>query len=246
MLNGQLALVTGGGRGIGRATALALASRGAAVAVNYLSDHRAALEVVTLIESGGGRAFAVQADVRREADVQRMMERLCTEEVPLSIVVNNANIPFVLKPLPDLTWSEFSQKVTWELEAAFLLTQGACAIMKPRHYGRLVYIGAGLAHHAAPGWSAHGVAKAALEQFAKYVATEYGPWGITANVVIPGLVQTDASAFQPQEYRQRVIEQTPLGRIARTEDIAGAVLMLVGEDSAFISGASIPVNGGII
>ncbi len=245
MLNDQLALVTGGGRGIGRATALALATRGATVAVNFLSDHESAQEVVTLIEAGGGHAFAVQADVRQESAVRRMMERIGREKAPLSIVVNNANIPFVVKRLPDLSWSEFSKKVTEELAAAFLVTQQACTMMQPRHYGKFVYIGAGLAHHAMPEWSAHGVAKAALEHFAKYVAAEYGPWGITANVLIPGLVQTEASAFQPPAYRQRIIEQTPLGRIARPEDIAGAVLMLVEGDSAFISGASIPVNGGV-
>lgn len=244
-LNGKVALVTGGGRGIGAATCALLAERGAKVAVNYVGNQASALEVVTTIQSHGGAAFAVQADVRDALQVEHMVEEVVRTWGTIDILVNNANMSFAMKPLAEMTWEEFSQKLNDEMSAAFLLTQHVTRKMVEHQYGRIVYIASGLAKRPGLRMAAHGTAKAALTQFARYVAQEYGPFGITANVISPGLVMTDATRFQPQEYVMRTADMTPLGHVATPEDVAHAIAMYVGEDTRFVTGTYIPVNGGL-
>ena len=244
-LSGRVALVTGGGRGIGAATATLLASRGAKVAVNYVGRQSRAEDMVRAITSAGGTALAVGADVRDAQQVERMVGEVADRWGSLDILVNNANMAFVMKPISDMIWDEFSQKLNDEMRAAFYVTKAVTPWMEKNRYGRIVYVASGLAKRPGLRMAAHGTAKAALAQFARYVALEYGPKGITANVISPGLVMTEATAFAPEEQLQRTAAMTPLGRLAEPEDVANAIAMCVGDDSRFVTGAYIPVNGGV-
>ena len=243
--SGKVAVVTGGSRGIGRATSIMLAKSGARVAVNFTHNGPAARHVVSSIREAGGEAEDMQADVRNPDDVRQLVEAVVDRWGRLDILVNNAGMSFAMKPIADMTWDEFAQKLNDEMKAAFFLTQAATGVMKTQKYGRLLYVASGLAKRPAPKMAAHGSAKAALVQFARYVAQEYGPYGITANVISPGLVRTEATAFQPREHLAHVASITPLGHVAEPVDVARAIVMLLGDHASFLTGVYVPVNGGM-
>ncbi|ALO91465.1 Oxidoreductase [Streptomyces hygroscopicus subsp. limoneus] len=238
------ALVTGGSRGIGAATSRELAARGYRVAVNYFSNREAADQVVKRIETDGGEAFAVRADVYDPRQAAELLERSAVDGC-LDVLVCNAGARFTPTPLPSLSWDDFHAKVTNELASVYTLTQRALAVMGARGGGRIVYVSSAVAEGPpAVGMAAHGTAKAALNTFARFVAYEAGPLGINVNVVAPGFVRTEASAGLPVEFQQRLVEHTPLGRVAEPEDVARAIAMLVGAEAGFITGSVVTVDGG--
>ncbi|MGV9929592.1 SDR family oxidoreductase [Streptomyces olivaceoviridis] len=238
------ALVTGGSRGIGAATSRELAARGYRVAVNYFSNREAADQVVKRIEADGGEAFAVRADVYDPRQAAELLERSAVDG-RLDVLVCNAGARFTPTPLPNLSWDDFHAKVTNELASVYTLTQRALAVMGARGGGRIVYVSSAVAEGPpAVGMAAHGTAKAALNTFARFVAYEAGPLGINVNVVAPGFVRTEASAGLPVEFQQRLVEHTPLGRVAEPEDVARAIAMLVGAEAGFITGSVVTVDGG--
>ncbi|MFH8680889.1 SDR family oxidoreductase [Streptomyces lydicus] len=238
------ALVTGGSRGIGAATSRELASRGYRVAVNYFSNRDAAEHVVAAIEADGGEAFAVQADVFDPSQAGELVRRSAVDGC-LDVLVCNAGARFTPTPIRDLAWDDFKAKVTNELASAYTLTQQALALMGARGQGRIVYVSSAVADGPpAPGMAAHGTAKAALNAFARFVAFEAGPLGINVNVVAPGFVRTEASAHMPQEIQQRLVERTPLGRVAEPEDVARAIAMLADDQAGFVTGEVLTVDGG--
>lgn len=242
----KVALVTGGGRGIGAATAKLLAARGARVAVNYLSNVQAAESVVAEIQAAGGVARAIQADVRDAQQVARLVAEVIETYGRLDILVSNAAMRSRFAPFEQMAWEDFSQRVNDELQAAFRVTQAVLPVMTRQQYGRLVYVGSEHANGPAlPGSIAHGTAKAALVTFVKYLAYELGPAGITANVVSPGGVTTEASAtFLPASFAQQMAAAIPLGRVARPEDIASVIAFFASDDSGFLTGTCVPVTGG--
>ncbi|WP_328981456.1 SDR family NAD(P)-dependent oxidoreductase [Streptomyces mirabilis] len=238
------ALVTGGSRGIGAATSRELAARGYRVAVNYFSRRESADQVVKLIEADGGEAFAVQADVYDPTQAAELLERSAVDG-RLDVLVCNAGARFIPTPVQALAWDDFRTKVTDELASVYTLTQGALGLMGTQGQGRIVYVSSAVADGPpAPGMAAHGTAKAALNTFARFVAHEAGPLGITVNVVAPGYVRTESSARMPQEFQQRLAANTPLGRVAEPEDVARAIAMLVGEQAGFVTGEVLTVDGG--
>ncbi|MBP3048970.1 SDR family oxidoreductase [Bacillus subtilis subsp. subtilis] len=241
----KVVLITGGGRGIGATASTVLAQRGYRVAINYISNANRANNVVQEIRNNGGEAIAVKADVRQPNEVNRMVKEICSKWGSIDALVNNANISFAVKPFQEMNWEEFSQKLNDEMKAAFTMTKEITPMMIKNGYGRIVYVASSLAKNPSPGMIAHGTAKAGLVQFAKYVAQELGPHGITVNVIAPGMVDTEATADQPVEFRQRTASLTPIGRIANPEDVARAIAMYVSDDCKFITGAYVPVNGGI-
>ncbi len=243
---GPTALVTGGSRGIGAATALELGARGYRVAVNYFSDRQAADHVVAAIEADGGEAFAVQADVRDPDEASRLLRRSADDGRLDLLVCNAAAARFRPTPVGSLAWDDFRAKLTDELAAVYTLTQQALAIMAGQGRGRIVYVSSAVADGPpAPGMIAHGTAKAALNTFARFVACEAGPLGVNVNVVAPGFVRTEASAHMPQELQRRLAERTPLGRVAEAEDVARAIAMLAGEEAGFVTGTVLHVDGGL-
>ncbi|WP_425826960.1 SDR family oxidoreductase [Streptomyces fractus] len=239
------ALVTGAGRGIGAATARELAARGYRVAVNYHSNREAADQVVKAIEVEGGEAVALQADVFDPAQAEDLL-RAAAPDGRLDVLVCNAGARFTPTPVRDLAWEDFRQKVTDELAAVYTFTQRALETMGARGQGRIVYVSSAVAGGpTSPGMAAHGTSKSALNTFARFAAYEAGPLGIRINVVAPGFVRTEASAHVPQQAQQRLADMTPLGqRVAEPEDVARAIAALVGEETGFVTGAVLPVDGG--
>jgi 3-oxoacyl-[acyl-carrier protein] reductase len=244
---GRVALITGASRGIGAAVARLLASRGMRVVVNYRSSRDEADDVVASITSAGGRAMAVQADVRDGSAVLSMVEQVQAAMGEVEVLVHNALIPYAIKSFDEISWDELGGKLEQEMRAAFLLTKAVVPGMTTRGYGRIVYLGTVLSRQPREGMIALGTSKAALSQFAHFVAQELGPRGITVNVVAPGPVdETIIAAVLDQEHKQRQAAQTALGRIASPDDVARAVAFYAGDDSGFITGTTAPVNGGLV
>lgn len=246
-LKGNVALVTGASRGIGAAVAKALATQGAAVAVNYFGSEAAAKAVVAEIQAAGGRALAVRADARDRAQVEAMAATVQAELGPIGILVLNAAVSFPMKGFLDYPWAAFEAKVLGEMGAAFHGCQAVVPQMLARQKtgadgGAIVAITSGLARNPGWGFSAHSAAKAALEGFVRALAFELGPLGIRVNAVAPGLTLTDATANLPEKNKQAAAEHTPLRRNGQAEDIAEAVVGLL--QSGFVTGATLPVNGG--
>ncbi|WP_251344409.1 SDR family NAD(P)-dependent oxidoreductase [Haloplanus halophilus] len=240
----RVALVTGSSRGIGAETVKLLADRGAKVVINYRSSETEAHAVAEEIRDAGGEALVAQADVRDEDAVERMVEGVLDQWGRIDVLVNNANMPFAVEPFESMSWDEFSSKLDAELKAAFTVSKAVLPHMVEQEYGRLVYVSSGAGESPTPGFIAHGTAKGGLDTFAKYIAQEYGPHGITANVVAPGLVETDATADRIDEVREHVASQTPMDRVAQPEDVAHAIAALSGKDAQFVTGTYTPVNGG--
>jgi 3-oxoacyl-[acyl-carrier protein] reductase len=244
---GRVALVTGASSGIGAATARLLAERGMRVVVNYLRSAAAAEKVVAEIEAAGGQAMAVQGDVRGTAAVQSMIEQVREAWGGVDVLVHNALTPYAVKSFQDMTWEELGGKLEDEMRAAYVVTKAVLPAMTERSQGRIIYLGTGLSRRPRAGMIALGTAKAALTQFARYLAQELGPHGITVNVVEPGPVGDTRTAANvlDEELTRHQVAATPMGRLARADDVARAVAFYAGEDSAFMTGSTAAVNGGM-
>jgi 3-oxoacyl-[acyl-carrier protein] reductase len=245
MSTAKVALVAGGSRGIGAATSQLLASRGMRVVVNYRSSDADATAVVEAIRGAGGEAIAVKADVCIPDEVDRLIETVEAEWGTVDVLVNTVLIPYAIKPFQEISWSEFGGKLQNEMLAAFTLTRAVTPGMIDKGCGRIVHLGTNLARNPREGMIALGASKAAVTVFARYVAQELGPQGITVNVVSPGMVGTEISTTVPEEVRARIIAATPLGRIAQPEDVAGVIAFYADDASGFMTGTSAPVNGGL-
>jgi len=243
---GRVALVTGASSGIGAATARLLAARGMRVVVNYLRSSKSAEEVVADIEAAGGQAMAVQADVREVAAITNMVEQVRAAWSDIDVLVHNALIPYAVKSFQDMTWEELGGKLDAEMHSAFAVTKAVLPAMTAQGWGRIIYLGTGLSRRPREGMIALGTAKAALEQFARYLAQELGPQGITVNIVAPGPVESRiANDVFDDAQKQRQVAATPLGRLAHPDDVAQAVAFYAAEDNAFMTGTTAAVNGGM-
>jgi len=244
-LENRVAFVTGASRGIGAATAGALARNGAAVGVNYFKSEQAAREVVNTITAAGGRVVALQGDAREPADLAALADRAEASLGPVDTLVLNANVSFPKTPFVEYRWEDFEAKLMGELGAAF----HACKVFVPRmlerERGCIIAVSSVLSRQPAPGFCAHSTAKSGLDGFMKSLALELGPAGIRVNVVAPGLTLTDATADQPQGLKDAVARATPLRRNALADDAAGAVVMLASDEARFVTGVYLPVSGGI-
>ncbi|KQH87563.1 short-chain dehydrogenase [Vibrio furnissii] len=237
------ALITGGARGIGAATAKVLAKDGFRVFINYVNSTAVADALAEEIRAEGGEAHTVKADVRDDRQIEAMFA-LVQEYGGVDVLVSNANMSFTSKPFIEQSWQEFSQKLNDEMHAAYQTAQWAAKVMKDKGYGRLVFISSTLSEAPAPLFIAHGTAKGALDSFNKYLAQELGSFGITSNIVAPGMVETDATKDAPAEFKEMIRAFTPTQRIAKPEDVANTVRYLVSEESSHITGTYNPVCGG--
>lgn len=243
--NEMVAVVTGASRGIGAAIALALGSRGASVAVNYHERQEAAREVVSAIEAAGGHATAVQADVSTTQGTEALADAALQAFGRVDVVVNSATPPIRRKPLLDLTWEEMDYYWRTYVGSTFTLARRVVPGMKQRKFGRFVHILTSyLWGTPPPEMSAYLSTKAALWGMTRSMAVELAPHGITVNGVSPSPVMTDQWAEVPGSRRRALSLRVPVGRLCTTEDVAEAVLYLVGNGGAFITGANLPIAGG--
>jgi 3-oxoacyl-[acyl-carrier protein] reductase len=243
-LKDKVALITGASRGIGAASAKALADHGATVIINYIHRGDKAEALLKEVQNGGGKAMIFQADVRDPGAVDAMVDSALKEFGKIDILVNNANINFPIKPFTEFSWDEMEAKIMGEMKALYNCSQAVLKDMTRRKSGKLILISSSLSRFPGYGFSAHAAAKSAMDGMAKVMATELGPYGISVNVVGPGLTLTDATAGQPKEMHEQVAAITPLRRLGMPEDIAGAVVFLASALSDYLSGEYIPVTGG--
>jgi NAD(P)-dependent dehydrogenase (short-subunit alcohol dehydrogenase family) len=239
-------MITGASRGIGAATARVLAGRGFRVVVNHRASGPQAEEVVAGITAAGGEAVAIQADVTVPGDVSAMADEIAQRWGGVDVLVHNALIPFVVTSFADLTWEELGGKLDGELHAAYSLTKAVVPAMISRGYGRLIYLSTGLSRRPRDGMIALGTAKAALDQFVRYVALELAPHGITANLVAPATVSGTKVTEQLTSERMRDLgAAAPMGRLVTPDEVAHTIAFLASEDSGFTTGHYLPVNGGL-
>jgi len=243
-LKDKVALITGASRGIGAASAKAIAHHGAKVVINYLKSKDKAEELLDEIKNAGGKGMVFQADVRDQGAVNDMVESTLKEFGQIDVLVNNANINFPIRPFIELTWDQIEAKILGEMKALYNCSRAVLGDMLDRKSGKLIFVSSSLSRFPGFGFSAHAAAKSAMDSMAKVMAMELGPSGITVNVVGPGLTLTDATAGQPKEVHEQVAAITPLRRLGMPDDVAGAVLFLASSLSDYLNGEYIPVTGG--
>lgn len=247
-LAGKVAVVTGSSKGIGARIAKELAAAGAAVVVNYASSKAGADRVVSEITQAGGKALAVQANVSNPADIQRLFAEVNTAFGRLDVLVNNAGI-YEFAPLEEVTPEHFHKQFDLNVLGLLLTTQAAVRHFGPEG-GSIVNISSVVSTLAPPNGSVYSATKAAVDAITKSLAKELGGRKIRVNSINPGLVETEGTtsaeiASSESEFQKQMEAQTPLGRIGQTQDIAPAALFLASSDSAWITGESLYISGGL-
>ena len=244
-LEGQVAIVTGAGQGIGREIALTLAGEGAAVVVNDVNIESAG-QVAGEIKSQGGRARPVKADVSNGEEVNKLVRETLDSFKKIDILVNNAGFGKLI-PAVEITEAQWDSIIDVNLKGQFLCSQAVAKHMIAQKRGKIVNIAALSGRVAMPGLAAYGASKGGVLQMTKVLAVEWGEYNINVNAVNPGITMTSLveSAFKEKpDLLKGYIERIPLKRAARTEDIANAVLFLVSSESDDITGQEIIVDGG--
>lgn len=244
-LEGQVALVTGASRGIGRGIALALAREGAAVVVNYHHQGAPAEEVVRMIVEAGGQAYAVRADVTDPQAVNRMVDEALERFGHLHILVNNAGISRDM-PMMRMREEDWRKVIETNLNAAFTCSKAVLRPMLRQRYGRIINIASlsGLAGNV--GQVNYAAAKAGLVGLTKAMAREVAIRGVTVNAVAPSFVETDLFAGVPESYRQWALAIIPLRRFARVEEVVAPVVFLALPEASYINGHVLVVDGGMV
>ena len=241
---GQIALVTGGSRGIGRAIAIALGRNGAQVAVNYMHDADGAAAVSDQICQAGGGALAVQCDVRDAESVQGMFESVLTRWKRIDILVNNAGI-LRDKPLQFTSDAEWNEVVDTCLKGAFHCIKAAARPMTRQRSGRIVNIASDAGLLGDLMRAGYASAKAGLLGLTRTAARELAAAGITVNAVSPGMIDTAMTANLPESRRQAMHERIPMGRFGAPDEVAAATLALLSDTAGYITGETLCVDGGL-
>jgi 3-oxoacyl-[acyl-carrier protein] reductase len=242
-LNGRVALVTGGSRGIGKAISLALAREGADVVINYIEQKEEANEVVDEIRRVGGGALAFQTDVRDFDKVNSMVEQIIEEFGKIDILVNNAGIVRD-KTLRKMKKEEWDIVIDTDLNGVFNCIKAVITHMEERKNGKIVNISSVIGEIGNFGQANYAAAKAGVIGLTKSVAKEVARKGITVNAVAPGFTETGMLETIPESVKEQILKQIPMGRFAIPEDIAKVVVFLASDDANYITGQVINVNGG--
>ena len=243
-LKEKVALVTGGSRGIGRATAIKLAEAGATVVISYNSNVDAANETLSAIEAAGGQGVAMQFDVGDSAAVKAAIKEITKTQGGLHIVVANAGVAIdgLLMRFSD---DDLDRIFRTNVYGAFYCAKAAARPMMKAQWGRIIFMGSVVGETGNGGQSAYASTKSALDGMAKSLARELASRNITANVIAPGYIETDMTRALPEEAREALTTAIPLGRVGQPEDIAEAVLFLASDRGRYITGQVLNVNGGM-
>jgi len=244
MLDHAVALVTGGSRGIGRACSLELARMGFKVSVNYSRDENGARKTVALIEESGGEARAYRVDVSSFDEARKLIEVTERELGPIEVLVGNAGITrdALLVRMSEEDWDAV---LNIDLKGVYNVTKWAARSMVRRKRGKIINISSVVALSGNIGQANYCAAKAGIIGFTKAIARELSRYGITANVVAPGFIDTDMTRRLPESVKEKLLSTIPLGRAGTPEDVAYAVGFLASPKAAYITGQVLAVDGGM-
>lgn len=245
-LRGRVALVTGASSGIGAATAARLAELGASVALGYHANEAGAHRTVDAIEAAGGRAIALQADVRNVEEVRRLVTGASSALGPIDILVNNAGSLVARFPIRELTEAGWHDVLTLNLTSAVFASQAVAASMMARGRGAIVNIGSIAGHTGGgPGAGPYAAAKAGLIAFTKSLAKELAPHGVRVNAISPGVIDTPFhETFSTPEMMATFVKMIPLGRVGTPAECANVVAFLASDAASYLVGETIEINGG--
>jgi 3-oxoacyl-[acyl-carrier protein] reductase len=243
-LDGRIALVTGGSRGIGRACCEALAERGAVVVVNYVKGEAAAREVAAAIVAKGGRADVSGFDVAQTSAVDAGVESITKTHGKIDILIANAGISIdgLLLRLKD---DDLERLWATNVRGAIATARAASRGMMRARSGRIVFMSSVIAEMGNPGQTAYAASKAALIGAAKSIAREYASRNVTANVVAPGYIDTDMTATMSPDHKEQLMKLVPLGRAGGPRDVAAACVYLASDEAGYVTGQVLRVNGGL-
>jgi 3-oxoacyl-[acyl-carrier protein] reductase len=243
-LAGKVALVTGGSRGIGRATAAVLAEQGAHVVLTYVGNESAAAEAVGAIEAAGGKAEAVRLDTADAEACEKTIGDVAKRLGRLDVLVCNAGISIdaLLLRLKD---DDFERVLSVNLKGAVACARAAIKVMMRAKTGRIVFVSSVVGEMGNAGQTAYAASKAALLGVSKSLAREYATRGITVNAVTPGYVDTDMTSALSPDVREKMLVAVPLGRTASAREIAAAVAYLASDEAGYVTGHALRVNGGM-
>jgi 3-oxoacyl-[acyl-carrier protein] reductase len=243
--SGHVALITGSSKGLGAEIAKTLASAGAKVVINAFNSIARGQLVADEINAKGGTAIAIQADVSKEADVQRLIEEAGNRLGPVDIIVPNATPDQPQKPIEDYDEALYRQMLDFFVISPFLLTQAALPSMKSNKWGRIINITSEVFACSNANFSAYVAAKGGQTGWSRSMAKELAPFGITVNMVAPGWIPVERHANDPQEAKDGYLAQIPAGRWGTPADVAHAVKFFASEEASFITGQTLLVNGGM-
>ena len=245
-LTNKVAVVTGASKGIGAGIAKSLAAEGAAVVVNYASSKEDADRVVAEITAQGGKAVAVQGDVSKASDVQRLFAETKRIFGRLDVLVNNAGV-YQFAPLAEITEEQFHRQFNTNVLGVLLATKEALNAFGPEG-GSIINIGSGVSRLTPPATAVYTATKGAVDAVTQVLAKELGPKKIRVNSINPGMVETEgvrAAGFIGSDFQKRFEAQTPLGRIAQPDDIAPIAVFLASADSGWLTGETVLASGGL-
>ena len=244
ILQGQIALVTGASRGIGRAIALSLSRAGAHVIVNYRGNQAAAGETLSAIEAQGGRGELCPFDIAEEAQVEAAVKNIVDRHQKIDILVNNAGVTadgLLMRMKP----ADWDQVIGINLKGTVLCTKAVSRVMIRQHGGRIVNLSSVVGQMGNVGQSLYAASKAGVIGFTKAVAREVASRGVTVNAVAPGFIETDMTQRLPEKLREEFLHAIPLGRFGTCNEVAEMVLFLAGPGAAYVTGQVFSINGGL-